>query len=146
MNTMEDGTSLSSELHRRNNNSIRRKPLNNDDNTRNYGSEEDNDSAASDSSAPASNDNQQTTSQNTGIAAVIKSLWMFLNLPIVTNAVFAFMIIQCAVFIAEKRQAARGACADREHKTLLEAAETLTNQLNGLTESMAAMAKNLEGL
>lgn len=143
MNTMKD--QLGSELHRRNNNSIRRKPLNNDDNTRNYGSEEDNDSAASDSSGPASNDNQQTTSQGAGIAAVIKSLWMFLNLPIVTNAIFAFMIIQCAVFITDKRQAARGARADRE-QALLEATETLTDQLNRLTESMAARVKNLEGL
>ncbi|OQD77499.1 hypothetical protein PENDEC_c002G04117 [Penicillium decumbens] len=149
---MEDQTSLSSELHRRNNTSIRRKPLN-DDKTRNYGSEEDDGSPGS-----ASNEgNQESASQGTGINAIIESLWWFLNanikalwwffnLPIVANAIFAFMIIQLAISIMEERQAARSACTDREHKALSEAVKALTNRVNDLTESMAAMVKDLEGL
>lgn len=135
---------LGSELYRRNNTSIRRKPLN-DYNTRHPGSDEDNDSLAPDTPASApSEDNQQATTQDTGIKAILKSLWWFLNLPIVTNAIYALIIIQITIFIVEERQRARNPCADRSYEALLVAIQTLTNVTNARTESMAAMAKKLE--
>lgn len=141
---MEDQPMLGSELHRRNNTSIRRKPLN-DDNTRHPDSEEDNDSPAPDTPASApSEDNHQTTTQDTGIKAVFKSLWWFLSLPIVTNVIYAWIIIQFTIFIVEERQRTRNPCADRSYEALLEAIEMLTNVTNARTESMAAMGKKLE--
>lgn len=141
---MENQPVLGSELYRRNNTSTKRKPLN-DDNTRHPGSEEDNDSPAPDTPASTpSEENQQTTMHDTGIKAILKSLWWFLNLPIVTNAIYTLIIIQLTISIVEERQKARNACADSGYyEALLEAIPKSTNLTNAHT---AAMAKKLEGL
>ncbi|KAJ5211984.1 uncharacterized protein N7498_003630 [Penicillium cinerascens] len=143
---MENQPMLDSEFYRHNNTSIRRKPLN-EDNTRHPGSEEDNDSPAPDTPASApSEDNQKTTTKDKRIKAILKSLWWFLNLPIVTNAIYALIIIQLTIFIVEERQRTRNACAESGYEALLEAIQILTNLTNARTESIAAMAKKLEGL
>lgn len=148
MNTMEDQTPQSSEIHHRNNYSIRRKPLH-DENTRSSGSEEDNHSHTPELSAPASDEESEQptpTSQDTGIKAVMKSIWWFLNTPIVANAFFAFFLLQSTIHIMEQRQAARNADQNREHRALVVAFNTLKNQVNYLTENMEAMTKKLEEL
>ncbi|KAJ5132513.1 hypothetical protein N7448_006671 [Penicillium atrosanguineum] len=141
---MEDQTPQNPELHRRNNYSIRRKPLH-DENAKTSGSEEENQSPAPESPAPApKEDSEPSTRQGTGIQAIIKSIWTFLNFPVVANAFSAFILIQCTIAIMEKRQAARNADKDRDYMALLVVVNKFTNQVNYLTEKVEAMAQNLE--
>ncbi|KAJ5684098.1 uncharacterized protein N7477_000443 [Penicillium maclennaniae] len=140
---MEDHTPQKSELHRRNNYSIRRKPLH-DESARSSGNEEEGRLPIPESSAPGSNeDSEPPTRQERGIQATIKSIWAFLNAPIVANIFFAFAFIQCTISIIEKRQAARKAEEDRDYRAVLVLVNTLSNQVNHLAERVEAMAQNL---
>lgn len=135
---MEDQTPQNPELHRRNKSSIRRKPLH-DDNARTLGNEEENRPPTSESSAPASNEDSETI-----IRAMINSLWMCLNTPIVANTFFALLFVQSITSILVHKQAAINATKDREYMALLVVVNRLTNRVNHLTEKIEAIAQSLE--